>query len=211
MPRFSLFPSDARYFDLFEQAAANLVAAACHVESVLAANDFGEMAAKATRMDEIEHANDAVTHEIMNNLHKTFVTPWDREDIVDLTQRLDDVVDALHQAIIAITMYKVPRPTSRSRELGGIITQLADEVQRAVQLLRHQGKLRDVLPHAVEINRLENAADQVFRQAMAELFENEISLPDVIKWREIYDALEAATDRCEDIADVLEGVVLKHA
>lgn len=209
MPRFSLFPSDAKYFDLFEQAAANVVAAAEHVDAILCS--FDDMPAKAAQMDEIEHANDAVTHEIMASLHKTFVTPWDREDIVDLTQRLDDVVDALHQAVIAIHIYKVPRPTAAAQKLGSIIRQLAYEVQRAVALLRHQGKLHDVLPHAVEINRLENTADGVFRQAMAELFEEEISLADVIKWREIYDALEGATDRCEDIANVLEGVVLKHA
>ncbi len=209
MPRFSLFPSDAKYFDLFEQAADNVVAAAEHVSTILAS--FDEMPAKAARMDEIEHANDAVTHEIMASLHKTFVTPWDREDIVALTQRLDDVVDSLHEAIIAIHIYKVARPTAAAQQMSEIIRLLAYEVRRAVALLRHQGKLRDVLPHSVEINRLENMADGIFRQAMADLFEEEISIADVIKWREIYDALEAATDRCEDIANVLEGVVLKHA
>jgi len=144
-------------------------------------------------------------------LHRTFVTPFDREDIALLAHSLDDVTDFIHAASVAIQIYKVNYPSQGARELADIIVQAAGEVEKALRLLRHSAKLNQVLEHCVEINRLENKADNVFRTAMAELFAHSTDMADVIKWREIYEHMESATDRCEDVADVLEGVALKNA
>jgi len=144
-------------------------------------------------------------------LHRTFVTPFDREDIALLANTLDDVTDFIHAASDAMFLYKVDSPSQRAKELADIIVQGATEVAGAMPRLRRRADLKQVLGHCVEINRLENAADRVFRSAMAELFEDSTDMAHVIKWREIYEHMESATDRCEDVANVLEGVALKHA
>ncbi|GAH83464.1 unnamed protein product, partial [marine sediment metagenome] len=167
------------------------------------------------RVDEItklEHEGDTITHQIMAQLNRTFVTPFDREDIALLAHTLDDVTDFIHAAADAMLIYKIDYPNQRAKELADIIVQAASEVERAIPRLRqHSNELKRILEHCVEINRLENMADRVFRSAQAELFSNTTDITQVIKWREIYEHMEAATDRCEDVANVLEGVALKHA
>jgi len=166
---------------------------------------------KVGEIDELEHQGDTITHQIMAQLHRTFVTPFDREDIALLAHTLDDVTDFIHAASVAMFLYKVDHPSQRAKELADIIVQGASEVERAMPQLRHRGELKQILKRCVEINRLENAADTVFRSAMAELFDDSTDVTHIIKWREIYEHMESATDRCEDVADVLEGVALKHA
>jgi uncharacterized protein Yka (UPF0111/DUF47 family) len=124
---------------------------------------------------------------------------------------MDDVTDFIHAAADAMLIYKVDRPNQRAKELADILVQATAEVERAMPDLRHRAKLRQITTQCVEINRLENMADRVFRSAMAELFDNTPDLAQVIKWREIYEQMESATDKCEDVANVLEGVALKHA
>jgi len=162
-------------------------------------------------IDDLEHKGDTITHEIIAQLHRTFVTPFDREDIAMLAHTLDDVTDFIHAAADAMLLYKIDRPTPRARELADIIVQATAEVEGAIPQLRHRAELENILARCVEINRLENVADEVFHSAQAELFDNTTDMAQVIKWREIYEYMEEATDSCEDVSDILEGVALKHA
>jgi len=159
---------------------------------------------------ELEHEGDRITHQIMKELNRTFVTPFDREDIASLAHSLDDVTDFIHAAADAMLIYKIDQPTQRAKELAETIVQAAVEIERAVPQLRHRAQLKQIFERCVEINRLENVADKVFRAAMAELFDDSKDFAHVIKWREIYEHMESATDRCEDVANVLEGVAIKH-
>ena len=160
---------------------------------------------------DLEHEGDSITHQIMAQLNRTFVTPFDREDIALLAHSLDDVMDFIDATADAMLIYKIDHPTPRAKELADIIVQAAAEVERAIPQLRHRAELEKILTRCVEINRLENVADEVFRSAMAELFDDTTDMAQVIKWREIYEHMESATDRCEDVSNVLEGVALKYA
>jgi predicted phosphate transport protein (TIGR00153 family) len=166
---------------------------------------------RVAEITELEHQGDTITHQIMAQLHRTFVTPFDREDIALLAHTMDDVTDFIHAAADAMLIYKIDQPSQRAKELANIIVQQVAEVEKAVAGLRHRAKLKQILELCVEINRLENMADRIFRSAMAELFDDTVDITQVIKWREIYEHMESATDRCEDVANVLEGVALKHA
>jgi predicted phosphate transport protein (TIGR00153 family) len=172
-------------------------------------HDFTNVAQKAGRLTELEHKGDYITHQIMEQLHRTFVTPLDREDIGLLTQGLDDVMDFMEDAAVAMLLYRIKQPTKRARQLADILVDVTDELVKAIPHLRKRSEMSQILQHCVEINRLENEADSIVRFALAELFDD-IPLEDVIKWREIYDHLENAVDKAEDVANVLEGVVLKH-
>jgi uncharacterized protein Yka (UPF0111/DUF47 family) len=144
-------------------------------------------------------------------LHRTFVTPFDREDIALLAHTIDDVLDFIHASADAMFIYKIKAPTQRAKELADVVVMGAAEVDKAIACLRHKKEFKNMLERCVEINRLENAADRIYRAAIGELFENTTDIAELIKWREIYGHLESATDRCEDVADVLEGVALKNA
>jgi predicted phosphate transport protein (TIGR00153 family) len=147
----------------------------------------------------------------MSRLHRTFVTPFDREDIVQLAHAMDDILDFIHAAADVMLLYKVERPGERAKELADIIVQATEEVEKVLPQLKRRIVLSSVLKRCVEINRLENLADRVYRSAIAELFDDSTDMAHIIKWREIFSHLESATDRCEDVADVLEGVAIKHA
>ena len=157
---------------------------------------------------EVEHKCDFLTHEIIQRLNRTFVTPLDREDIHTLARRLDDVIDSIDAAAAIIPLYKIEKVRPEARELSRIIVASADQVASAMKSL---SRLRGVVDCAVEINRLENEADRVHQAAVRTLFEEERDTLTIIKWKELLDFLEAATDRCEDVANVLEAVVVKHA
>jgi predicted phosphate transport protein (TIGR00153 family) len=206
--KFPFIPKEEKFFDLFEHGAQNMVRAAQRLKGLI--DGWEQTEAKVAEITELEHQGDMITHQIMAQLHRTFVTPFDREDIALLTNSLDDVVDFIHAAADAMLVYKVDSPGQKAKELADIIVQATAEVERAMPQLRHRAELKQILSHCVEINRLENMADRVFRSAMAELFEDSADIVDIIKWREIYEHMESATDRCEDVANVLEGVALKH-
>ena len=208
MPKFPFLPREEKFFSLFEQSARNTVRTAQRLKEMV--DNWEHVDAKVAEITELEHEGDILTHQIFEQLHRTFITPFDREDIALLAHTMDDVTDFLHAAADAMLIYRVDRPGQRVRELAGIIVQAATEVERAISLLRHRSKLKQMLSGCVEINRLENMADRIFRSAMAELFDDSTDITQVIKWREIYEHMEAATDRCEDVANVLEGVALKH-
>ncbi len=209
MPNFRLIPRDEKFFGLFEDSARNAVKAARVLDELVTQWDHIEQHVEEIR--ELEHAGDNITHEIIARLHRTFVTPFDREDIALLTKSLDDVMDFIDAAAGDMLLYKVEYPGKRVKELAAIIVQATTEVEKAVTELRHHLKPKVILEYCVEINRLENMADVVYRAALAELFEDSSDMAHVIKWREIYEHMEGATDRCEDVANVLEGVALKHA
>jgi predicted phosphate transport protein (TIGR00153 family) len=174
-------------------------------------DSWENVAIKVAEITELEHEGDSITHQIVAQLHRTFVTPFDREDIALLSHVMDDVTDFIHSTADAMLIYKIDQPTQRAKELADIIVQATTEIERAMPLLRRHSELKNVLEYCIELNRLENMADKVFRAALGELFEDTKDTIYIIKWREIYEHMESATDRCEDVANVLEGVALKHA
>jgi predicted phosphate transport protein (TIGR00153 family) len=209
VPRFPFIPQEQKFFGLFEQSAQNMVKAAQALQEMV--GTCSHVPESVAEITDLEHQGDLITHQIIAQLHRTFVTPFDREDIARLAQSLDDVTDFIHAAADSMFIYKVDCTTPRAIELADIIVQAAVEVERVMPQLRQRSKLIQILPRCIEINRLENMADRVFRAAMGELFDDGIDIASVIKWREIYEYMESATDRCEDVANVLEGVALKHA
>ncbi len=209
MVKFPFIPREEKFFDLFEQSARNMVKTARGLKELL--DSWENVAIKVAGITELEHEGDSITHQIVAQLHQTFVTPFDREDIALLSHVMDDVTDFIHAAADAMLIYKIDQPTQRAKELADVIVVAAAEIERAMPLLRHRSELKKVLEHCVELNRLENMADKIFRSALGELFEDTKDTAYIIKWREIYEHMESATDRCEDVANVLEGVALKHA
>jgi hypothetical protein len=207
--KFSLTPKGDNFFELFEQDARNLVEAAKLLAEMV--GKWEDVEQKVELITELEHRGDTFTHKIISQLHRTFVTPLDGEDIAQLANSLDDVVDFTQAAADAMLIYKVTPPTQRAKELARILVDAALEVEEAIPYLRHRDHLNRILEHCVEINRLENEADRVLRSALGEMFGNSMDVVEILKWREIYEHMESATDRCEDVADVLEGVVLKYA
>ena len=199
----------SKFFDLFEEGAANLVQMSKVFRELV--EKWEDVEAKVNEINDLEHKGDDVTHRIMANLHSSFFTPLDRQDIALLGQALDDVVDFIQAAADAMIVYKIGRPTASAVELANIIVQAAQEIQRAMPSLRRRTELGQILARCVELNRLENEADRVKRRALGDLFDDDTNIADIIKWREIYEHMETATDRCEDVANVLEGVALEHA
>jgi predicted phosphate transport protein (TIGR00153 family) len=206
--KFSLVPTDRRFFDLLRRSAATLVQGAEALEDFFANYEHAEI--KAERIRELEHEADFITHEVMAQLHKTFITPIDREDIANLIQRMDDVMDYMEEASTAMRIYHIQRARPRAVEVARLMPPMTRLLEKAIQYLA-DGDLKAILPLTVEINSLENQADTIFRAAMSELFEEEANPAEIIKWREVYSDLESATDSAEDVANVLEGVVLKYA
>jgi predicted phosphate transport protein (TIGR00153 family) len=210
LPRFPFMPREEKFFDLFERSARNMVQAAQELKAMV--HSWENVPERAAAITELEHEGDTITHQIMAQLHRSFITPFDREDIALMAHALDDVIDFIDAAADSMLIYRIGKPSGRALELADIIMQAAVEVEKAMPRLRRSGaELRAVLENCVEINRLENMADKVYRSALAELFDNSTDMAGIIKWREIYEQMESATDRCEDVADVLEGVALKHA
>jgi predicted phosphate transport protein (TIGR00153 family) len=198
------------FYDLFEQETANLVVAAEKLVDLF--NNYENVEAKARELKDFEHRGDVITHEIIARVHRSFVTPIDSEDITLLAHSLDDVMDFIEAAGRTAHLYHIAQPTERARELARIVDKMARKLNEVMPQLRHRDKFKWILEQCVEINTLENEADDVQHAALAELFEAcAIDACQVIKWRELYQHLEDATDRGEDVANVLEGVVLKYA
>ena len=209
MPKFSLIPKQTKFYDLFEQSTANLVVAAGKLVDLL--DNYDDVQEKVERLKDLEHEGDMLTHQIMQSLHRTFVTPIDREDIARLANSLDDVMDFIEAAGRSCLLYRIVEPTERARELASVILRITHKLNEVMPLVRHRERFDQVLEQCVEINRLENEADDIHHAALAELFDNTKDVFNIIKWREIYEHMESATDRAEDVANVLEAVVLKHA
>ncbi len=206
----SFLPKEDRFFFLLHQSALNIQQVAHRFQDLM--DNFENVPEKVREIKELEDFGDQVIHDITQSLHKTFVTPIDREDILALAGRLDDVIDAIDEAAQYTLEYRIEETTEYARQLAKIIVGCADELEKALGLLSTRGsKLKEILPMSVEINRLENEADQVLSRAMGELFNNGYEVTQILKWRDIYRDMEEATDRAEDAANVLEGIVLKHS
>jgi predicted phosphate transport protein (TIGR00153 family) len=208
MSKFSLMPKEAKFYDLFVLSSNNIVKIAKALKDLL--DSWQDVPDKVKLIADLEHAGDNITHEIMDLLYRSFITPMDREDIAQLAHTLDDIVDFIHAAADAMFINGIEAPTKRSQELAVIIVDCAIEVENAMVYLRSRADLQKSMKYCVDLNRLENMADDVTRKALGELFDGDYSTTDIIKWREIYNHMESATDRCEDVANVLEGIVLKN-
>jgi predicted phosphate transport protein (TIGR00153 family) len=204
--RFRLIPREEKFFDDFVQLADRIVSAATLLERMLSSEPPAWET--ALQIKQIEQECDSLTHQIIQRLNRTFVTPIDREDIHQLATSLDDVMDAIDAAANVLRRYQIASLRYGARELASLVWQSTMQVRVALEALE---KRKDVHERAVEINRLENAADSVHDEALRRLFEEEKNALTVMKWKEMLDQLEEATDRCEDVANVLEGVVVKHA
>jgi uncharacterized protein len=202
---FNLLPREEKFYSDFQALADQTLAGAHLLEEMLAPEHA--IWDKADEIKEVEHKCDFLTHAIIQRLNRTFVTPLDREDIHALARSLDDVMDAIDASAALVRLYRLDSVRFGARELAKIITASAEEVRLALRALE---KNKGVVEHAVEINRLENEADRAHQEAVRRLFEDEHDPLLVIKWKETLDFLEDATDRCEDVANVLEGVVVKH-
>jgi predicted phosphate transport protein (TIGR00153 family) len=194
------------FFDLFEEAAANVVRAADLLDQMIARwPDRSEL----TRDIVIcEQEGDRITHDIHRRLNHTFVTPIDREDILELTSALDDVVDLIDEVADYLVLYKIEAPMEQASRLAHIILQAARQIAEAMPRIRD---FRDLSHYTVEINRLENDGDRISRDAVAALFDNGIDPMVVIRWKDIFERLEEAIDACEHVANALQGIVLKNA
>ena len=203
---FRLIPREERFFDDFVALAEQTEKGAALLEEMLAPDR--PIWDKADEIKEVEHKCDFITHEIIQRLHRTFVTPLDREDIHTLARTLDDVMDAIDASAAIVRLYQIDKVRPDARELARLVATSCAQVVIALKALERR---RGVAEAAIEINRLENEADRAHQNAVRRLFEEEQNPVAIIKWKEILDFLEAATDRCEDVANVLEGVVVKHA
>ena len=203
---FSLVPREQRFFEQFANLTRQIRSGSRMLKEMYAhaSPDFGQVA----KIKEVEHECDASVRAIIDQLNRTFVTPLDREDIHAIASRLDDVMDAIDAAASVTKLYKITEVRNGARRLADIICDSMDRLEEAVKAL---DKRTGVLELSARVRQLENEADRVHQDAIVELFDQEKDPITVIKWKEIFDFLEAATDRCEDVANLLEGVIVKHA
>jgi uncharacterized protein len=200
-----LIPRDKSFFAMFSAMSGNLIAGARALVDLFA--NYQDVEKQVDHIQRIEREGDELTHAILTKLNQTFITPFDREDIHQLASKLDDVLDFINAACARLVMYRITDPPPAAAELAKIILRQTEELQNAVSLMQKNG---NILAHCVEINRLENEADHVSQQAIARLFEHEKDPISLIKIKELFEFLERATDKAEDVANVLETVVLKN-
>ena len=204
--RMPLVPRERRFYDLFDQHARHITEAAHELVELF--THFDDLPARQARIKEQEHQGDEVTHEIVRTLNRTFVTPFDREDIYALSSGLDDVLDFIDEVANTISLYGITRVPDAARQMAELLREAALQVQQAV------GKLettRGLEQHWIEIHRLENQGDTYSRGAIAELFRGGLDTIEVVKLKDLYALLEAGLDRCEDVANVIESITIKNA
>jgi predicted phosphate transport protein (TIGR00153 family) len=204
--RLPFIPREEKFFELFIEDARNVLAGARLLEELFRSYDQRERIASQLR--DLERTGDGLSHDIGHRLEKTFVTPFDREDIHQLISRLDDVLDYIEEVADTCILYKIESPSEAALAQAEIVVQQAEEIVRALEKLKG---FRGVAPHWIEIHRLENEGDRVARRAVADLFTNGTDAVEVIKWKDVYALLEDAIDACEDVANVIERIVVKHA
>jgi predicted phosphate transport protein (TIGR00153 family) len=203
-------PRETSFFDFFEQHAVLTVEGTKEFLSLVSTG--ANIEAKAKRIADIEHETDVITHRCVEALHKTFITPIDRDSIHRLITRMDDIMDFVEAASERIALYEIQTMTTEVRDLADVLVRASEQVALAIASLRNLKDPQTILKRCVDINRLETEGDLILRRAVAKLFKESAGDPiAVIKWKEIYENLESATDRCEDVANIIEGVVLEHA
>ena len=207
MARFSLIPKEEQYFALFREMTSHIYDASSALAEMLAA-EHEEFPGHLKKIKAIEHTCDELTHSISKKLNSSFITPFDREDIYMLSGALDDIVDLIDDAARAIVMYNVRETTDYARQFGDVIQRMAVQLHEVVSTLERPA---GIAPRLVEIHRLENEGDDLYHEAIGELFRGTPDPLRVIRWKDIYDKLEAAVDRCEQAANIIETVIIKHA
>jgi predicted phosphate transport protein (TIGR00153 family) len=203
--RLSLMPRKSIFFTLFSQHAQNALEATQALEKLL--SDFTDVENKARDIHAIEHYGDKLTHQIMQELNGTFVTPLDREDIVGLASKLDDVTDVCHDVSEMVVLYKVRSIRPLAVQQAKVLVAAAEHLVIAMKDLE---KLSGLEPHWIKIHTLENEGDQLFRTAVADLFAQSTDPVEIIKWKDLHGLIEVAIDRCEDVANIVETIVVKH-
>ena len=201
-----ILSNEKTFFLIFTEQAENIHEGAKALTAML--EDYTEAPAKAGKLKELEHKGDTITHNLMTRLNQTFITPFDREDIHELATTMDDVLDLIEAIAKRLVLYGVERIRPGVLDQSKILVQATAQVVAAVRVLEKQNHILD---HCIEINRLENEGDQLYHTQIAQLFHEEKDPVQIIKWKEIIEGLEIAIDKCEDVANVIEGVVLKSA
>ncbi|NPU83307.1 MAG: DUF47 domain-containing protein [Syntrophaceae bacterium] len=201
-------PKEEKFFDHFEDLADKIEEGGRLFMEIVDNYDHSE--GKVARMKEIEHEADKITHLIYEKMHKTFLTPLDREDIYALANKMDSILDLIEAAAARMYLYKVKSASREIRELGIIVNNSIALVKMIVHALRNKKNAEMIMKACVEINTLENEGDYILRQAMARLFESEEDVFELIKWKEILERVEESIDTCEDVSNIVEGIVLKH-
>ncbi|HAH05830.1 MAG TPA: DUF47 domain-containing protein [Elusimicrobia bacterium] len=205
---FSLIPKEMKFFDLFDQQATNAVETAALFKKLVQSGNFDEEGVQKIR--DLEHEGDTVTHEIIDTLNRTFVTPFDREDIHALACELDDITDMIQAISTRMKLYKLTEPNHELMQFAEIIEQSARAVAKAVGGLREIKRPRRILDYCIEVNRLENVGDQLRESAITKLFDEVKDPLLVIKWKEVYEVAETTLDKCEDVANIVEGILVKQ-
>lgn len=206
---FGLIPKDEKFFEMFSEMSKIIIEGAELLREMF--ENFDEAKIIQKKIKDVEHKGDSKTHEIIKKLNQSFITPFDREDIYSLASGLDNILDLVDASAQHIIMYNVDHPTPAAKELAFIILKACQNVDAAVSTLSKGSKVDQISQYCVEVNSLENEGDMVCREAVARLFQEERDPIQLIKWKEIYETLEMAIDKCEDAINVLESVVVKNA
>ena len=206
-----IFPKELKFFDQFELSAQNLLKGAKEFLNLLENYQAQGLNERIETLRVIEHEGDIITHQTIEKLNTTFLTPIDREDIHALISKLDDVLDFIESSAVRMQMFKISCPTEQSIKLTVVLFKAVEQVVEAISRLRNIKQPESIIHHCIEINRLENEGDIIQRNAIADLFECCVNPIEIIKWKEIYENIETAIDKCEDVANVIEGIVLKNA
>ncbi|WP_428075189.1 DUF47 domain-containing protein [Candidatus Avelusimicrobium aviculae] len=201
-------PKEVKFFDLFDKQAENLVKAAEFYKKLVDEGNFTPENVRA--MHELEHYGDELTHTIINTLNETFITPFDREDILALANRLDDIIDGIYLISNRFMLYKITKPTEYSKKMASTIEQSTKAMQKALASLRSNKNMKETLFQCVEINRLENEGDVLRDEAISDLFEKEKDPVMIIKQKELYEEAETVTDFCEHVANLVESILVKN-
>ena len=206
---FSLIPKEQKFFEMFSRAASNAVEAARTYKELV--KNYRVDHPNFQKIRDLEHEGDLITHEVLDSLNRTFITPFDREDIHGLTSDIDNIVDAIQAVSDRMQMYHIDSHDPYIEKLAEILEKATMEVQRTVGEVSNFKNARRVIDHCIEINRLENEGDAALKDAIENLFKGTPHPLHVIKWKEVYEITEAAIDRCEDVANTIEGIVVKNA
>src|SRR5215216_4208939 len=212
LARLRLIPQDVRFFDLFNRSAANTLEGARLLHELM--TTYVDVDRKARHLKDIEHTGGEITHEVFGALHRTFVTPLDREDISHLAAALDDVIDWIEEVARRIRLYRVDEPTLIAQQFGKVILEQCEQIAKAVPLLEERKYAETMEQSTQEIHRLENEGDDLLADAVATLYDGVAEVPQLIKamrWGDIYQLLEDTTDKAENVATVLSNIAIKHA
>jgi uncharacterized protein len=204
-------PKNRVFYELFEKVASNVSKMGSLLRDIVAEPDFDKRATLISQMEDLEHANDELTHNVFTELGRNFITPFDREDIHYLATSLDDIADYIYAAGKKINFYRVNPNDMGMQKMTELIEQAAEQVRLAVTELRNMKNMRNITEALVKINSIENQADDIFDMSIERLFATEPDAKEVIKKREIYQVMEIVTDKCEDASNVIESIIIKYA